>query len=84
MKKVVLYTKPTCPFYIKAIALLDELGVTYEDIDVTDKPELRREIIEKYNHSTVPVIIIGDEFIGGSDTLIALHESGELQKKLAE
>ena len=82
MKKVTLYTKPTCPYCNRAKALLDSLNVAYEDHDVEADTALREEMSKKYDWPTVPIIVIGDEFIGGSDALMKLHESGELMKKL--
>ena len=82
MKKVTMYTKPICPYCDKAKELLDSLGIAYEEIDVIDNPELREEAIKKYQWMTVPLILAGDELLGGFDDVDALHEKGELLPKL--
>ena len=83
MKKIILYTKPNCPYCVKAKALFNELGAEYEEIDVIDNPDLRQHAIEKYQWLTVPMIIVGEEFLGGYDDVIAMHSRGELLPKLA-
>lgn len=82
MKKVTLYTLPTCPFCQRAKALLSQLEVPFTDIDVSQDQAKRQEMSEKYNWQTVPMIVIGDEFIGGFDDMAALHEKGELMPKI--
>ena len=82
MKKVTIYTKPTCPYCVKAKELFASLDVTFEEIDVIDHPDKREEAIAKYNWMTVPMIIVGDEFLGGYDDVALLHEKGELLPKL--
>jgi len=69
---------------MKAKALLQSIDVPYEEIDVAASPDVRAEMSEKYNWMTVPMITIGDEFVGGYDDLAKLHAKGELVKKLEE
>ena len=82
MKKVTVYTKPTCPYCDRAKKLLTQLEVAYQEIDVLENPEVRDEMAEQYNWATVPMIVVGDEFIGGFDDMQALHDKGELLPKI--
>lgn len=85
MKKVVLYTTPYCPFCLQAKHLLDTLKIQYEDFDVSRDTGLRRKISsENGNWRTVPMILIGDEFIGGYSELSSLHKKGGLLDKINE
>lgn len=76
--EVIIYTKRFCPFCIRAINLLNQLGIAYEEIDAHRYPEKRAEAQLKYNWPTVPMIIIKGTFIGGSDELYALYQQGKL------
>lgn len=82
MKKVTIYSTPACPYCMRAKALLNSLNVNYEDIDLASNVELREQLSEKYQWRTVPMILIGDEFVGGYDDLAKLHARGELLPKL--
>lgn len=82
MKNVIIYTTNYCPFCHRAKALLTSLEVPYQDIDVTSDDKLREEVSEKYHWQTVPMIVIGDEFIGGFDDINKLHQAGRLMAKL--
>ena len=83
MKNIVIYTKPTCPFCARAKALLNEKGAVYEEIDISNKEDLRQEMIQKANgRTTVPQIFIGGEHIGGCDDMMALEKKGALNSLL--
>lgn len=83
MAKVEIYTTMFCPYCYRAKRLLDIKGVDYREIDVTSSPELRAEMRQRSNGGqTVPQIFIDGEPIGGSDELVALNETGELDRKL--
>ncbi|MBI2990361.1 MAG: glutaredoxin [Candidatus Magasanikbacteria bacterium] len=82
MKKVIIYSTPTCPYCARAKALLGSLGVAYEEVDLASNPELREQLSEKYHWQSVPMIVIGDEFVGGYDDLAKLQAEAELEKKL--
>lgn len=81
--QVIIYSKPTCPYCIRAKQLLQRKNVEFTDIDVSRDEALYTELKARTNHRTVPQIFIGDQFIGGSDNLHALEQSGELDKLLA-
>lgn len=83
MKKVTVYTTQYCPYCTRAKNLLKSKNIAFEEVDLTDKEALREELEKKTGGwQTVPMIFIGDEFIGGADDLAALDRSGKLTSKL--
>jgi glutaredoxin 3 len=80
---VLIYTKTTCPFCVRAKALLAKKGAAFQEIEITDNPPLRSEMIEKANgRTTVPQIFINGRHIGGCDDLHALEDQGKLDALL--
>jgi len=83
MKKVVIYTKETCPYCVRAKQLFKTKEVEYEEIRIDTHPEERDKMIERASgKKTVPQIFIGDIHVGGSDDLFVLEERGELNTLL--
>jgi glutaredoxin 3 len=78
--ELTLYTKGHCPFCRRAKLLLAEKGVSdWSEHDLEVVPDKRDEMISRSNGMrTVPQIFIDGHHIGGSDDLIALDQSGEL------
>ena len=76
MEKITLYQFESCPFCAKVRDKLDELGLDYENINVPREREdsLRKDLLEKSGVATVPVIKIGDKYIGDSGAIIAYLE----------
>ena len=82
--KVEIYTKPTCPYCIRAKTLLQSKNVDFIEYDVSD-PADQDAMIERANsRRTVPQIFINDEHIGGCDDLYALERSGQLDQLLGK
>ena len=87
---VVLFMKgtaqfPQCGFSGRAIQILKAVGVdtkTLKTVNVLDDPEVRQGIKEYSNWPTIPQLYIKGEFVGGSDILMEMYESGELQQTL--
>ncbi len=85
---VVLYMKgtaqfPQCGFSSRAISILKACGVeTFAAVNVLESPEIRQGIKEFSNWPTIPQLYIQGEFIGGSDIMGEMYESGELQALL--
>lgn len=73
---VTIYHTPYCPYCIRARALLDQLQVPYEAIDVSGEREKRVWLREVTGSHTVPQIFILDRPIGGCDELFELHAEG--------
>jgi len=75
-----IYTTTWCWYCLAATRLLASLGVDFEEIPVDGNPELRREASARAgNWPTVPMIFIGDRFIGGYSEASELHRHGELE-----
>lgn len=86
---VVLYMKgsrgqPQCGFSARVVEILDTLLADYVTIDVLADTSLREGIKEFSSWPTIPQLYVRGEFVGGSDIVAALHESGELGEKLGE
>jgi len=85
---LVLYMKgtpdfPQCGFSANVVNILKACGV--QDIftvDVLSNPEIRQGIKEYANWPTIPQLYVNGEFVGGSDILTEMYQSGELQKLL--
>jgi monothiol glutaredoxin len=81
---IVLFMKgtpsfPQCGFSARAVQVLESYGKTFKAIDVLANPLVRDAIKEFSNWPTIPQVYIGGEFVGGSDILLEMHESGELE-----
>ncbi|MBC6982385.1 glutaredoxin 3 [Caulobacter sp. 17J80-11] len=83
MPPVVIYTKPSCPYCVRAQALLQRKGVAYEEIVASVDPEMREEMIRRSGRMTYPQIFIGEQHVGGCDDLHELERRGELDRLLA-
>ena len=75
---------PQCGFSSRAIAILEHLGVEYATIDVLQDPAIRQGIKSFSDWPTIPQLYVKGEFVGGSDIMMEMYESGELQPLLAE
>jgi glutaredoxin 3 len=85
MAKIDIYTVRYCPYCQDAKELLSRKGMSYHEIDVTGKRDVRKEMIQRAKgRSTYPQIFIGATHVGGCDDLYALEESGRLDSLLAE
>ena len=87
--RVVLFMKgtaqfPMCGFSGRAVQILKACGVTdLKTFNVLEDEAVRQGIKEYANWPTIPQLYIGGEFIGGSDIMMEMYESGELQQALA-
>jgi len=81
---ITIYTKPYCPYCIRAVALLERKGVDFTEIEAGFDPEKKREMIERSGgRMTFPQIFIGQRHIGGCDDIMALEREGGLDPLLA-
>jgi monothiol glutaredoxin len=80
MKGTALF--PQCGFSSRAVAILDRLGAQYETVDVLQDPEIRDGVKAYSDWPTVPQLYVRGEFVGGSDIMMEMFESGELQELL--
>lgn len=82
---VVLFMKgtadfPMCGFSARAVAILKELQVPFESVNVLEDPEVREGIKEYGNWPTIPQLYVKKELIGGSDIMMEMFQAGELQE----
>lgn len=78
---------PQCGFSGRAVQVLKACGVEPKDIrtvNVLEDDGIRQGIKEYSNWPTIPQLYINGEFIGGSDIMAQMYESGELQELLAK
>ena len=71
---------PQCGFSSRAIAILERIGTPFETVDVLQDPEIRQGIKAYSDWPTVPQLYVKGEFVGGSDIMMEMFESGELQQ----
>lgn len=81
--QIVIYTKDYCPYCKAAKALLADKGAAFTNIEISNDPDKRREMIQRAGgRTTVPQIFVGDFHIGGYTDLAALDQSGGLDALL--
>jgi monothiol glutaredoxin len=73
---------PQCGFSNNVVQILNTVGVPFETFDVLSDYDIRQGIKEYSNWPTIPQVYINGEFVGGSDIMIELYQSGELQEML--
>ncbi len=86
---VVLFMKgtplfPQCGFSSQAVAILDHLNVAYESVDVLQDMEIRQGIKAYSDWPTIPQLYVKGEFLGGSDIMTEMYQSGELEQALGK
>lgn len=76
---------PMCGFSGRAVQILKACGVDPKSlvtVNVLEDPEIRQGIKEYSNWPTIPQLYVRGEFVGGSDIMMEMYESGELQQLL--
>ena len=73
---------PQCGFSNNVVQILNALGMSFETFDVLSDAEIRQGIKEYSEWPTIPQVYVKGEFMGGSDILIEMYNSGELKEKL--
>ena len=86
---VVLFMKgvpeqPRCGFSALCVQILDHLGAPFVGVDVLQDDDLRQGIKVYSDWPTIPQLYVNGEFIGGSDIVREMFQSGELKPLLAE
>ncbi|MGN6268773.1 MAG: Grx4 family monothiol glutaredoxin [Sphingomonas sp.] len=80
---IVLFMKgsplfPQCGFSSRAVAILQHLGAEFESVDVLQDQAIRQGIKAYSDWPTIPQLYVRGEFVGGSDIMMEMYESGEL------
>ncbi|CAK28452.1 monothiol glutaredoxin [Synechococcus sp. Minos11] len=71
---------PQCGFSNNVVQIFHSLGVPFETFDVLSDMEIRQGIKEFSNWPTIPQVYLNGEFLGGSDIMIEMYNSGELRE----
>ena len=88
--RVVLYMKgtpdfPQCGFSANAVGILRACGAEeIFTVNVLEEPEIRQGIKDYAKWPTIPQLYVNGEFVGGSDIMTEMYQSGELKKILTE
>jgi monothiol glutaredoxin len=85
--RVVLFMKgsktfPQCGFSARAVDILKKCGTEFKDVNVLSDPAIRQGIKDFASWPTIPQVYVDGKFLGGSDILAEMFQSGELQKLL--
>ncbi len=85
--RVVLFMKgtpqfPQCGFSSRAVQILEACNTEFAAVNVLSDFEVREGIKQYSNWPTIPQVYIDGEFVGGSDILMSMYQSGDLQAKL--
>src|SRR5215475_3166919 len=86
--RVVVFMKgtkhfPQCGFSARVVEILKRCGAEFKDINVLADAEVRQGIKAFSSWPTIPQVYIDGKFVGGSDILMEMYQSGELEKVLA-
>ncbi|HEV2532323.1 glutaredoxin 3 [Phenylobacterium sp.] len=85
MAHVTIYTKPYCPYCIRAVSLLEKKGVAFTEVEAAFDPEKRQEMMQRAGgRATFPQIFVGERHIGGCDDMLALEREGKLDPLLQQ
>jgi monothiol glutaredoxin len=84
---ILLYMKgtpqfPQCGFSSRAVQILRGCGVEFAHVNILENPDIRAELPKYANWPTFPQLYVNGELIGGSDIMMEMYESGELQTLL--
>ncbi|MBH9552467.1 Grx4 family monothiol glutaredoxin [Inhella gelatinilytica] len=88
--RVMLFMKgsaqfPMCGFSGRAVQILKACGVqNFETFNVLEDPDVRQGIKDYAQWPTIPQLYVNGEFVGGSDIMMEMYESGELQQLLTQ
>ena len=82
---IVLFMKgtelfPQCGFSSRSVAILERLQVPFKTVDVLQDAEIRQGIKDYSDWPTIPQLYVKGQFVGGSDIMMEMFESGELQQ----
>lgn len=85
---IVLYMKgtpdfPQCGFSAAAVRALNAAGASFGHVNIFEDPEVREALKQYSNWPTYPQLYVNGELIGGSDIIVEMYKSGELQKLVA-
>lgn len=86
---IIIYMKgnaemPLCGFSARAVTILKSCGARFAAVDVLQDEEIRQGIKIYSNWPTIPQLYVKGEFVGGSDIIAEMYETGELQQLIKQ
>jgi len=86
---ILLYMKgspklPSCGFSARAAEVLSSCGEPFAYVDILQNPDIRTELPKYANWPTFPQLWVDGELVGGSDIVMEMYQSGELQTLVKE
>ena len=81
--QVTVYTTKVCPYCVMAKTLLTKKNVTFREVLVDTRPEIRTWLVERSKQRTVPQIFVNGESVGGFSELSELEHAKKLDALLA-
>lgn len=84
MPPITIYTTQFCPFCVQAKMLLNQKGLTFNEIKVDGNPSLRAKMAKAAGRTSVPQIWVGEHHVGGCDDLYALERKGKLDALISD
>ncbi|CAN5220939.1 glutaredoxin 3 [soil metagenome] len=82
MTDIIIYTRESCNYCHRALQLLQQKNVAYQQIAIDDNPTANAEMVSKSGRTSVPQIFINDKHIGGCDDLYELEQDDKLDTLL--
>lgn len=70
--------EPACGFSARVVQCLNDLGCSYDAMNILPDPRIRQELSSISNWPTIPQLFVSGELVGGCDIVTEMHESGEL------
>ncbi len=83
MSTITVYTTVPCGYCTRVKSLLDQRGLSYEEINLARDADGRSQLLERTGMMTFPQVFVGDELVGGFTETVAAQRSGRLSKLLA-
>lgn len=81
---VIVYTKDPCPFCVRAIQFLKNRDIPFEEVDLTDNNAEMNRMKKETGWSTMPIIMINGQLVGGYVDLIELENTNKLNSLLGK
>ena len=79
-KEVTVYTMNRCPFCLQLKLFLKRQGVEFTEINTSEHPEVLKMLQDETSFLTLPQVFVDDNFLGGYDNIIDLHQKGKFKR----
>ena len=79
-KEVTVYTMNRCPFCLQLKLFLKRQGVEFTEINTSEHPEVLKMLQDETSFLTLPQVFVEDNFLGGYDNIIDLHQKGKFKR----